>query len=178
MMGIAVGGLAVNLLSLQLLHSGRAESLNLRGAWLHVLTDALGSIGTILAAALIWGLHWFWADPVTSILVGLLVIYSSWGLLAEAVSVLMESAPPGLDVDQIRDALSQVSGVAAVHDLHVWSITTQLTSLSVHLVTSGDRSADLLSSVRALLHARFGIDHVTVQLESSSDDPGCGSSCT
>ncbi|MBX7102606.1 MAG: cation diffusion facilitator family transporter [Gemmataceae bacterium] len=166
MMGIACGGLIVNILGLWILGTGRGENLNLHGAWLHVLTDALGSVGAILAAILIWAFGWLWADPMTSILIGMLVIFSSWRLLAESVSVLMESAPSGIDVDEVRSVIRAVPGVSSVHDLHVWSITSGMNSLSAHVVAEDDPpQAILLSQIGAVLHERFGIDHVTIQIE-------------
>ena len=166
MLAVAVGGLAVNVVGLWLLHGGRNESLNVRGAWLHVLTDALGSIGAIAAAALIWAFGWAWADPVASVLIGLLVIYSSWRLLAESVSVLMESAPKGIDVDEIHRAMKAVPGVLAVHDLHVWTITSGLDCLSAHVVAADPHAhAALLKTLRDTLHERFGLDHLTIQIE-------------
>lgn len=166
MLVIATGGLAVNLAGLWILGGGRQESLNIRGAWLHVLTDALGSIGAMTAGVLIWAFGWNWVDPVASALIGLLVIYSAWQLLLEAVSVLMESAPRGIDVDQVREALLETPGVLAVHDLHVWTITSGLDSLSAHVVTcDGVAATELLSCLRTMLHTRFGIDHLTIQLE-------------
>ena len=166
MLAVAVGGLAVNLVSLWLLHGGREESLNVHGAWLHVLTDALGSVGAIAAAALIWAFGWAWADPVASVLIGLLVVYSSWRLLAESVSVLLESAPKGIDVDEVHRAMRGVPGVLAVHDLHVWSITSGLNCLSAHVVAAeGQPHAALLKTLRADLHEKFGLDHLTIQIE-------------
>lgn len=166
MLAIAVGGLAVNLLGLWLLSAGRDDNLNVRGAWLHVLTDALGSVGAIAAGALIWGFGWQWADPLASVLIAILVIYSSWRLLAEAVAVLMESAPHGIDVDEVRAAMGAAPGVVDVHDLHVWSITSGLDSLSAHVVIEeGHSHSELLTALRAMLDERFGIDHVTIQIE-------------
>jgi len=166
MMAIAVGGLAVNLLGLWVLSAGRDDNLNVRGAWLHVLTDALGSVGAIAAGALIWGFGWQWADPLASVLIAMLVIYSSWRLLAEAVAVLMESAPHGIDVDEVRAAMGAAPGVVDVHDLHVWSITSGLDSLSAHVVIKeGHSHSELLTALRAMLDERFGIDHVTIQIE-------------
>jgi cobalt-zinc-cadmium efflux system protein len=165
MLAVAVGGLVVNLIGLRLLHGGRGESLNVHGAWLHVLTDALGSVGAIAAAAVIWAFGWAWADPVASVLIGLLVIYS-WRLMAESVSVLMESAPRGIDVDEVHRAMKGVPGVLAVHDLHVWAITSGLDCLSAHVVAPESHShAALLKTLRDTLHGKFGIDHLTIQIE-------------
>lgn len=171
MMIVAVGGLIVNLTGLWILNAGRSESLNVRGAWLHVLTDALGSVGAILGGFLIWAFGWGWADPAVSVLIGILVIASSWNLLKETVGILMEAAPPGVDVDGVRTFLNGVSGIHAVHDLHVWSITSGMVSLSAHAVVNGQRhSDDVLRELRRELHDRYGVDHITIQLESEGCD--------
>lgn len=173
-MAIAAGGLAVNLVGLWILSAGRNESLNVRGAWLHVLTDALGSVGAILGGVAVWAFGWQWADPAVSVLIGVLVIFSSWNLLRETVSVLMESAPGNIDVDAVRDEMAAVPGVTAVHDLHVWSITSGMVALSGHVQTSGDSDlracGGMLRELRTRLHDRFGIDHVTIQVEPDGFD--------
>lgn len=163
---VAAGGLVVNGIALWLLHGGRNDSLNVRGAWLHVLTDTLGSVQAIAAGVLIWAFGWRWADPAASVLIGLLVIYSSWALLRESVAVLMEGAPGHIDVDQVRDAIISTPNVQGVHDLHVWTITSGRESLSAHVVI-GDACPGLvvLQRIRDTLHERFGIDHVTIQIE-------------
>ncbi len=174
MMAVAVGGLAVNLASLWLLAKGREESLNLRGAWLHVLSDALGSIGAIVAGVLIWAFGWNWADPVASALIGLLIIYSSWRLVSESVAVLMEGAPQGIDVDAVRAAMAATPGVLEVHDLHIWTITSGMDSLSAHVIAEDRRAhADLLSDLRTLLDVEFGIHHATLQIEPASAELDC-----
>ena len=166
MMGVAVGGLVVNVASLWILNAGRSESLNVRGAWLHVLTDALGSVGAIVAGVLIWAFGWNWADPVASVIIGVLVIYSSWELLKETVNVLMEGAPGHLNVDEVRDAIRNVAGVRAVHDLHVWTITSGMVALSAHVVVTDESfNQRTLKAVRETLQGAFGIEHSTVQLE-------------
>lgn len=172
---VAVGGLVVNLIALAVLHGGRDESLNVRGAWLHVMADALGSVQAIGAGALIWAFGWYWVDPVASIVIAVLIVYSSWSLLQEAVSVLMESAPGHLDVDEVRDAILRVEGVGEVHDLHVWTITSGFVALSAHVVAEegAERNGDLLPVLREELHDRFGIEHVTIQVEPEP----CGVPC-
>jgi cobalt-zinc-cadmium efflux system protein len=166
MMAIAAGGLVVNLVSLAILSGGKDESLNVRGAWLHVLTDALGSVQAILAGGLIWGWGWTWADPAASALISLLVIYSAWDLLKETVGVLMEGAPRHVDVDEVRSCLLDLPCVLGVHDLHVWTITSGMESLSCHVVIEDGQSyCDTLTEVRTTLHDRFGIDHLTIQVE-------------
>lgn len=174
MMGIATGGLLVNLIGLWVLNAGRHESLNVRGAYLHVLTDALGSVGAMTAGGLIWAFGWYWADPVASVAIGVLVLYSSWSLLRETVSVLMEGAPGHIDVDEVRRAIRALPGVQAVHDLHVWTITSGLVALSGHVVVGEDHfGQSTLARVRSLLEDRFGIDHSTIQLEVEA----CGACC-
>ena len=168
MMGVALGGLAVNLAGLWILRSGRAESLNERGAWLHVMTDALGSVGAILGGVAIWQFGWLWADPLVSVVIGVLVVFSSWGLLRESVAVLMEGAPGHIDVDAVRDAIARAPEVESVHDLHVWSITSGMVSLSAHVcVAEGTSHPGVLKDLRAMLHDRYGIDHMTIQIEPS-----------
>lgn len=166
MMGIAAGGLVLHLVGLWLLNAGRDESLNVRGAWLHVLTDALGSVGAITGGFLIWAFSWAWADTAVSVLIGVLVIFSSWNLLKETVAVLMESAPAHLDVDRVRDTMAGMRGVTAVHDLHVWSITTGMVALSAHMhVAEGTDRDAALASIRDRLQEAFGIAHCTIQVE-------------
>lgn len=166
MMAIAAGGLAVNLIGLRILSGGRDGSLNVRGAWLHVLTDALGSVQAILAGVLIWAFGWQWADPAASVLISILVVYSAWHLLKETVGVLMEGTPAHIDLDRVRNTLAGLPGVCGVHDLHVWTITSGMEALSAHLVVVEEASTTtLLRQVRSSLHDEFGIHHATVQIE-------------
>lgn len=166
MMGIATGGLVINLAGLWILNAGKSESLNVRGAWLHVLTDALGSLGAITAGALIWAFGWHWADPLASVLIGVLVLYSSWALLKETVAVLMEGAPGHIDVDEVDSTIRTINGVCSVHDLHVWTITSGMTALSAHVVTDGNRKhRGLLKELQKTLNKKFGIAHSTIQIE-------------
>lgn len=166
MLGIAVGGLVINLVGLWILHSAKSDNLNVRGAWLHVMSDALGSLGAIMAGGLIWALHWYWADTVISILIAGLVIHAAWALLQESVAILMEGTPRGVDVDAVRDAMVDVAGVMAVHDLHMWTITSGLDALSAHVIVENNRPYQtLLKEMHDILHHRFGIDHTTIQIE-------------
>lgn len=169
---IAAGGLLVNLVSMLILSGGRNESLNVRGAWLHVLTDALGSLQAMVAGVLIWAFGWSWVDPLSSVLIALLVVYSSWSLLKETLAVLMESAPGGLDVEEVRRVMLAVNGVEAVTDLHVWTISSGLVALSAH-VTSDQQGSSVVERLHEVLHDRFHIQHVTVQV----DDPGIRHRC-
>jgi cobalt-zinc-cadmium efflux system protein len=166
MLAVAVGGLVVNLAGLWILQRGKDANLNVRGAWLHVLSDTLGSVGVIIAAFLVWALGWREADPIASIAIALLVIYASWQLLRETVGVLMEAAPGHIDVEEVRRALLETVGVVSIHDLHVWTITSGFVSLSCH-VESSRRVPDreLLTTLQSVLRERFGIDHATIQIE-------------
>jgi cobalt-zinc-cadmium efflux system protein len=166
MLAVATGGLAINLAGLWILGPGREENLNLRGAWLHVLADALGSVGAMAAGALIWAFGWRVADPIASMVIALLVIHSAFALLREAVAVLLEGAPGHIDVDEVRDAIGGLPCVAEVHDLHVWTIASGVVSLSCHAVKAQDtRSHTVLGEIQGLLRERFGIGHATIQVE-------------
>jgi cobalt-zinc-cadmium efflux system protein len=170
MMVIAVGGLVVNLLGLFLLGKATSESLNMRGAWLHMLSDTLGSIGAILAGALIWAWQWQWVDPVISMLISILVLFSSWALLKETVAVLMESAPGHIDVDTVHQAIRALPGVHSVHDLHIWTITSGLIALSAHVRTEEKFQQELLRDVRKVLYDQFRISHATIQIEHEEQE--------
>jgi cobalt-zinc-cadmium efflux system protein len=176
MAAVAAGGLVVNILGLLILHSSRSHSLNMRGAWLHLMTDALGSIAALGAGALVWAYGWNWADPVASILIGLLVIYSSWELVKQAIAILMESTPQEIDVDAVRNAMMGTPGVCGVHDLHIWTITSGMESLSAHVeLLHGFEAHATLDNLRQALHDSFGIDHITIQIEPAGR-PECRSS--
>jgi cobalt-zinc-cadmium efflux system protein len=169
MLSIAAGGLVINLIGLAILHGGRSANLNVHGAWLHLLSDALGSVTAIVAGGLVWWFGWNLADPVASILIGLLVIYSSWHLLQQAIAVLMEATPAHLNVEEVSRAIGQCAGVLGVHDLHIWTITSGMESLSAHVIlANGHESATALEDVGRMLHDRFGIDHITIQIEPES----------
>ncbi len=166
MLAIAVGGLAINIASLLILRAGKSDNLNVRGAWLHVVSDALGSVGAITAAILIWTLGWTWADSVASVVIGLMVIYSSGSLLREAVAVLMEGAPAHIDVEEVRRAIGEHRSVLGVHDLHIWTVGSGMVSLSGHVVADeACENGSLLRELADLLVTRFGIEHATIQIE-------------
>ena len=166
---IATGGLLVNLAALAILGDGHQHSLNVRGAWLHVLSDTLGSVGAMAAGFFVWRFGWLWADPAASLAIAALVLFSSWHLIREAVDVLMEAAPRDLDVDSLRRDLAGLVGVHSVHDLHVWTLGQGRVALSCHLVVRGvEHSEQLLTDAYTLLGNRHGIDHATIQVEPES----------
>ncbi|HVS66440.1 MAG TPA: cation diffusion facilitator family transporter [Thermoanaerobaculia bacterium] len=175
MMWIAVGGLVVNLVGMWILHEGREESLNVKGAWLHLVADTLGSLQAIIAGAAIWAFGWNLADAIASILIAILVTWSAWSLLRETVNVLMEGTPRHIDAQEVESALVAVDGVVGIHDLHIWTITSGFESLSVHARVRGRERRDILRELRQVVRERFGIEHSTVQLEE--EDCGNGSCC-
>lgn len=164
---IAVGGLIINLIAAYLLHGGRHHDLNMRGAWLHVVGDALGSVTAIVAGGLIIAFGWFWADAVCSVLISFIIIFGAWRLIRESVNVLLEGTPAHINLKAVEEAIRQTEAVEDVHDLHVWTITSGMEALSVHIVHAEKApQAELLQNVREKLHDRFGIDHLTIQLET------------
>jgi cobalt-zinc-cadmium efflux system protein len=167
MMGIAAGGLLVNGAALAVLGHRHGEgSLNLHGARVHVAGDLLGSLGALAAGATIWLTGWIVADLVATVAIGVLIVVSSWRLVHEAVHVLMEGAPSHLDMDDLIRRLTAVEGVAGIHDLHVWTITSGYAALAVHVTCADGASREmLLAQVNRMLRERFGIEHTTIQIE-------------
>jgi cobalt-zinc-cadmium efflux system protein len=166
---IAVAGLGVNLLAAWLLHAGAAESLNVRGAYLEVLGDALSSGAVIVAASMILATGWTPADALASAVIGLLILPRTFALLRQAVNVLLEGVPAHLDLAEIETALRSAPGVKRVHDLHVWTLTSGREAMSAHVeVEAGTPPDRILDELHVVLHARFGIDHTTIQVETSA----------
>lgn len=164
---IAVGGLLINLICAWLLHSDHKDDLNMRGAWLHVMGDALGSVTAIIAGALIISFGWFWADAVSSLLISLIIIYGSWNLIRETMNVLLEGTPAHINIAEVETAILETEGVNAVHDLHVWTITSGMEALSAHVLHDETIiQSELLKRLRKDLHDKFGIDHLTIQMET------------
>jgi len=166
MLAVASAGLVVNLISMRLLRPGAGESLNVRGAYLEVLGDAASSAAVIVAAGVILFTGWTIADPLASIAIALLILPRTWSLLRQAVNILLEGAPPHLDVTEIEAAMREAQGVRRVHDLHVWTLTSGREAMSAHVVVDPDAPGDrILDALHVILHARFGIDHTTIQIE-------------
>lgn len=172
-LAIASAGLVVNLVSLAVLHSAREGSLNVRGAYLHVLGDALGSVGAVLAAVIIALTGWTLADPIVSILLSLLILVGAARLLRESTDILLESVPRHVSLPEVQRRMLAVPGVAAVHDLHVWTVTSGMVAMSGHAVVP-DLAAHpgVLDGIRAEME-RMGIGHVTIQLEVEHGCEGC-----
>jgi len=164
---IATGGLGINLISAWILHGRHEIDLNIRGAWLHVISDALGSVGAIVAGALMWLYGWYAADPLFSALIGILIVWSSWRLIRESTNVLLEGTPAHINLAAVEDSILRTEGVDNVHDLHVWTITSGREALSAHVIHGyGVSQPELLKELRAKLHDRFGVDHLTIQMET------------
>jgi cobalt-zinc-cadmium efflux system protein len=166
MLAVAAVGLAVNLIAMRLLSAGKDKSLNLKGAYLEVWADMLGSLGVILGAGLIMLTGWQWVDPVVAIGIGLWVLPRTWTLLKDTTRILLEGVPRHLTLSEIRTAIGSAPGVTGVHDLHVWSVSSDDTSLSVHVELAGGAEAETVRiAVANLLQERFTIEHATIQTE-------------
>lgn len=166
---VAAGGLAVNVLCAWLLHGDHETDLNVRGAWLHIIGDALGSVGAIAAGALMSIYGWYAADPLFSFLIALLIVWSSWNLIRESTNVLLEGTPAHINLAAVEDSILETEGVEDVHDLHIWTITSGREALSAHVIhVEAISQAELLKHLRTKLHDRFGLDHLTIQMETSA----------
>ena len=164
---VASGGLLINLVCAWILHAPHEVDLNIRGAWLHVISDALGSVGAIVAGAIMSLYGWYTADPLFSALIGILIVWSSWRLIREATNVLLEGTPAHINLAAVEEAILRTEGVDDVHDLHVWTITSGREALSAHVIHAYSTSQpELLKELRTKLHDRFGVDHLTIQMET------------
>ena len=167
---IAGVGLVANAAGTAILHRGHNHSLNQRGAYLHIVSDLLGSVGALLAGVIILATGWVQADPVISVLISLLILGSAWRLVKESTDVLLEAAPAHIALSDVHDRIASIPGVASVHDLHVWTVTSGVIAMSGHLVVQNPADNQrVLEAVQACL-GDMGIRHVTVQMER---DPTC-----
>jgi cobalt-zinc-cadmium efflux system protein len=166
---VASGGFVVNIIAAWLLHSGHKHDLNMRGAFLHVIGDLLGSIAAMAAGVLILMFGWTWADAASSVLISAIIIVSAWRLILDSVNVLLEGTPRHIDLAAVEESILKTDGVTGIHDLHIWTISSGIHALSVHI--SHDDTvvhSDLLTVVRGKLHDGFGIDHLTIQMETAA----------
>lgn len=167
MLLVASGGLLINIACAWLLHGEHKHDLNMRGAWLHIIGDALGSVGAIIAGALMSLYGWYTADPLVSVVIGLLIVWSSWSLIRVSTNVLLEGTPAHINLAAVEDAILQTSGVDDVHDLHVWTITSGREALSAHVIHAATISQpELLKELREKLYEKFGVNHLTIQMET------------
>jgi cobalt-zinc-cadmium efflux system protein len=166
MLVIAVVGLLVNLVGIKLLHGSAGQSLNIRGAYLEVLSDLLGSLGVIVASVVMLTTGWLLADPIISIGIGIFILPRTWKLMKDATHILMEGTPAHIDLPALEQAIRSVPGVVSVHDLHVWTITSGWNAMSVHITVRHDAdSTSVLAESRRVLREQFGIEHATIQPE-------------
>ena len=166
MLAVAIIGLIVNLISLRLLAGGSSESLNVKGAYFEVLGDLLGSLGVIAAASIIFFTGWTLADPIIAAGIGVFIVPRTWQLLSQAVHILMEGVPAEVDLKLLESALNEIPGVKAVHDIHVWTITSGIDSMSAHLVIADMQDAkEILRTARKAMKDKFHLDHVTIEVE-------------
>jgi cobalt-zinc-cadmium efflux system protein len=167
MLAVAAAGLVVNLISMRILAPAKDASMNVKGAFLEVWADMLGSIGVIVAAAVIWLTGWQWVDPLVAIGIGLMVLPRTWVLLRDTMNVLLQGVPRGFDLGAVRSAIGGVPGVAGVHDLHLWSLAGSDGTLTAHVqLTSGADPDDVRSAIATMLETRFEIHHSTLQVET------------
>ncbi|WP_328618425.1 cation diffusion facilitator family transporter [Amycolatopsis sp. NBC_00355] len=170
----ATAGLAANIVSFAVLRSGAKESLNVRGAYLEVLADLIGSVGVLLSGALTLLTGWRYADPIIGVAIGLFVLPRTWTLARRALRILFQHAPQGVDVGAISAELSALPGVADVHDLHVWTLTSGMEVASAHLTLAPPaQQSDVLTEAQNLLSTRYAIEHATLQVEA----PHCARRC-
>ncbi len=174
MLTVAIVGLIANLIAFLLLREGAEESIAIEGAYLEVLADTVGSVGVIIAALLMRWFGWAWVDPVVAALIGLWIVPRTFRLGRRAVRILLQAAPEHLAIDEVALALAAIDGVVDVHDLHVWTLTSDMDAASAHLVASeGVDHHHVLDQARSVMGGRFGIDHGTFQVEPESHE-GCG----
>ncbi|MEM6996809.1 MAG: cation diffusion facilitator family transporter [Myxococcota bacterium] len=171
---VAAIGVVINAVSAGFFFAGRKGDANIRGAFIHLMADAAVSVGVVFAGIVVLTTGWNWVDPATSLIISVVILVTTWGLLKESVDLLMDAVPAHIDLGEVRQCLLDIEGVAAIHDLHVWAMSTNETSLTAHIeVREGcDRNA-LLRSIDEVLQQRFHIGHSTVQLETHDMGAGC-----
>lgn len=170
-LALGVFGLAGNLIATLVLAGGRRDDINLEGVLRHSAADALGSVGVVVAGAIVLLGGSDLVDPIVGLLISLLILASSWRLIKEPVDVLMEAAPAGVDVEAVGGAICEEEGVRSVHDLHVWTVTSGFAAIAAHVVVAADRDRDLIRRrLELALRERFGIEHTTLQMEEAAED--------
>lgn len=171
---VAAAGIVINGVSAALFIAGSKHDLNIRSAFLHLASDAVVSLGVVIAGAVILWTGWTWVDPVTSLLIVLVIVVGTWSLFRESLNLALDAAPTGLDVSEVRRYLAGLPGVAELHDLHVWAMSTTETALTAHIVIPGAGSHDaLLAQTAAELKERYRIGHVTIQIEAGDGSQPC-----
>jgi len=173
MLVVAAIGLVINIIAMRLLAAGKDKSLNIKGAYLEVWADMLGSLGVIVGALVIMFTGWHWVDPLVAIAIGLWVLPRTWILLKDTMQILLEGVPRGMDLKEVRGAIAAVPGVAGVHDLHIWSMSSDDRSLSTHVeLAEGADFETVRTAVAAMLLERYEIEHATIQIEREACEIG------
>ena len=173
-MAVAAIGILINGATALLFMSGRKHDLNVKGAYLHMIGDAAVSAGVVVAAYAIRMTGWLWVDPAVSLAIGGVIVWGTWGLLRESINLSMDAVPAGIDPDAVQNYLAKLDGVTAVHDLHIWAMSTTEVALTVHLVMEETpRDDSFLNQVSGTLRDRFGIGHATTQIECGNCEHDC-----
>jgi len=173
-MVVAAIGIAINAATALLFMRGQHEDLNIRGAFLHMAADAGVSLGVVISGAIIFATGWLWIDPLVSLVLAGVILLSTWGLLRDSVNLAMAGVPDGIELGAVEQYLADQPEVAGVHDLHVWALSTTEPALTAHLRVDERQDGDaLLRRVERELHDRFGIEHITIQLEQEAGCHGC-----
>lgn len=171
---VALIGIIVNGGTALLFMRGAHDDLNIKGAFMHLMGDALISIGVVVAAVLIYFTHWLWLDPVVGLLIVMIILWGTWGLLRDSISLILDAVPHHIDQHGVTDYLQQLPGVTAVHDLHIWGLSTKEIALTAHLIIPDGKLADAdYEKINATLKEKFRIDHVTIQVEAGSVEYPC-----
>lgn len=175
---VAAVGVIINTVTALFFMSGRKKDLNIRGAFLHMAADAGVSAGVVVAGYGILATGWLWIDPVVSLFIAVIILVGTWGLLKESMNLALQAVPAGINTQAVSNYLLRLSGVTAVHDLHIWAISATETALTAHLVKPGPEGDEaVIKATRNGLLENFGIHHVTLQLERNDDFDQCGTAC-
>ena len=174
LIGVGLVAVVVNLVTAMLVHRGSESDLNLRSAFVHLMGDVISTVGAVIAGVLIFFTGANWLDPFVSVLIGFLILYNAWGILQETVEILLESTPRDVDIKKMVSDITEVDGVLGVHDLHVWSLTRNLRTMSAHILTediSISAGTKIQNTINELVYQRYNIAHATLQLECMDCDP-------
>jgi len=169
MLIIAVAGLMINLFGVYILSKGEKENINIRSVFIHILGDALGSVGAIVAGMIIWLKGWYWFDPLVSFFIASIIIYSAWRLLWDTVHILMQGTPRHINAEEIKESMLRVEGVKGLCDFHLWTLTSHVDMLSAHVVVNDvNQSMAILKKLQQTLQEGYGLEHITIQIEDES----------
>ena len=174
LIGVGIVAVFINLITAWLVHRGSESDLNLRSTFVHLMGDVFSTVGAVIAGVIIYFTRANWLDPLVSVLIGILILYNAWGILRDAMDILLEATPRDVDIKTMVDDLVKIKGVLGVHDLHVWSLTQNLRTMSAHILTADipiSAGADIQRGVNEILFHKYNIQHATLQLECEGCDP-------